>query len=374
MHVRRITIRRDGQLLNTKHLILTFYSNKLPEHIKAGYMRLSVRTYIPNPFRCFKCQLFGHSKTSCRGTLTCARCAEVGHESTDCNRTEKCFNCKGEHISFSRNCFAWKQEKEIIAMKIKNRISYQEARKLIKSRTPKPGNSYVSAVKKSTVPSTQTNPDISISSSKSPDSIARASPPITNLPISSSASVSPVSEESLASPDFTDFKLVSNKKRLKKDPPTKTNNNITKAEKISKFYTSSRCEVLNNVPRKDNIGFHQSALKPFETKKPTSVDTQLLPMAVLPPLEKTVLQSRESDADAEMSSSSLSEEDALEYNMSEDLKTRLHLPVLHPLPNLKRQTNTKADSIIASVSHIVCVFLKIIFCKQMTCPELFYLN
>ncbi|GBL79781.1 hypothetical protein AVEN_21092-1 [Araneus ventricosus] len=320
IHVRRITIRRNGQLLNTKHLILTFDSNKLPEHIKAGYMRLSVRTYIPNPLRCFKCQRFGHSKTSCRGTLTCARCAEVGHESTDCTRTEKCVNCKGEHTSFSRNCFAWGQEKEIISMKIKNRISYQEARKLIKSRTPTPGNSYVSAVKKSTVPSTQTNPDISISNSKSPDSIARASPPITNLPISSSPSVSQVSEEALASPDFTDFKLVSNKKRLKKDSPTTTKNSIAKAEKISKFYTSSRCEVLNTVPTKDNICAHQSALKPSETKKPTSVDTQLLPMAVLPPLEKTVLQSRESDADAEMSSSSLSEEDALEYNMSEDLE------------------------------------------------------
>ncbi|GBM97485.1 hypothetical protein AVEN_161255-1 [Araneus ventricosus] len=43
-------------------------------------------------------------------------------------------------------------------------------------------------------------------------------------------------------------------------------------------------------------------------------------MAVLPPLEKTVLQSRESDADAEMSFSSASEEDALEYDMSEDLE------------------------------------------------------
>ncbi|GBM79380.1 hypothetical protein AVEN_32988-1 [Araneus ventricosus] len=147
-HVRRISIRRDGQLLNTKHLILTFDSAKLPENIKAGYMRLSVRTYIPNPLRCFKCQRFGHSKPSCRGTLTCARCAEVGHESTDCTRTEKCVNCKGEHTSFSRNCIAWKQEKEIISTKIKKQISYQEARKLVKSQTPTPGNSYVSIAKK----------------------------------------------------------------------------------------------------------------------------------------------------------------------------------------------------------------------------------
>ncbi|GBO28160.1 hypothetical protein AVEN_66675-1 [Araneus ventricosus] len=162
IHVRRITIRRDGQLLNTKHLILTFDYNKLPENIKAGYMRLSVRTYIPNPLRCFKCQRFGHSKTSCRGTLTCARCAEVGHESTDCTRTEKCVKCKGEHTSFSRNCFAWKQEKEIITTKIKKQISYQEARKLVKSQTPTPGNSYVSVAKKSiSASSADRNKDIS---------------------------------------------------------------------------------------------------------------------------------------------------------------------------------------------------------------------
>ncbi|GBM69448.1 hypothetical protein AVEN_29269-1 [Araneus ventricosus] len=322
IHVRRITIRRDGQLLNTKHLILTFDSNKLPEHIKAGYMRLSVRTYIPNPLRCFKCQRFGHSKTSCRGTLTCARCAEVGHESTDCTRTEKCVNCKGEHTSFSRNCFAWKQEKEIITTKIKKQISYQEARKLVKSQTPTPGNSYVSVAKKSiSSHSADRHKDIAtVSVSKPSDSTTRASPPITNSLISSTPSVAPVSEEALASPDFTDFKPVSNRKKLKKNSPIKTNNTNAKAEKIAKFYTTSHREVTNPIPTTDNKSTNQSALKPFDTTKHSSVDIELLPMAVLPPLEQTVLQSRESDADAEMSSSSASEEDALEYNMSEDLE------------------------------------------------------
>ncbi|GBN11550.1 hypothetical protein AVEN_246248-1 [Araneus ventricosus] len=126
--------------------------------------------------------------------------------------------------------------------------------------------------------------------------------------------------EALASPDVTDFTLVKSKKKLKKASPTKTNNTIAKAEKISKFYTTSHREVTKPISTKVNISTHQSALKPLATSKPTSVDTQLLPMAVLPPLEKTVLQSRESDADAEMSSSSFSEEDALEYNMSEDLE------------------------------------------------------
>ncbi|GBN11564.1 hypothetical protein AVEN_246259-1 [Araneus ventricosus] len=339
-HVRRISIRRDGQLLNTKHLILTFDSTKLPENIKAGYMRLSVRTYIPNPLRCFKCQRFGHSKTSCRGTLTCARCAEVGHESTDCTRTEKCVNCKGEHTSFSRNCIAWKREKEIISSKIKKQISYPEARKLVKSQTPTPGNSYVSVAKKSfSAPSVQKNPDISTSHSKPPDSIARASPPVTNFTISSSPSVVPVSEEALASPDFTDFKVVRNRKKLKEDSPTKTNHSITKAEKIAKFYTTSRREITNPIPTKDNISTRQSTLKPLPTTTSTSVDFELLPMAVLPPLEKILLQSRESDADAEMSSSSASDEDALEYNMSEDLEDSP--AVISPPPSSKPEKGDK---------------------------------
>ncbi|GBN50026.1 hypothetical protein AVEN_95581-1 [Araneus ventricosus] len=298
IHVRRITIRRDGQLLNTKHLILSFDSNKLPEHIKAGYMRLSVRTYIPNPLRCFKCQRFGHSKTSCRGTLTCARCAEVGHESTDCTRTEKCLN----------------------------------SRKLVKSQTPTPGNSYVSVAKKSiSAPSADRNKDISVSISKPSDSTTRSSAPITNSLISSTPSVAPVSEEALASPDFTDFKPVSNRKKLKKNSPTKTNNTIV--EKIPRIYTTSHLEVPNSITTKDKISTHQSALKPSVIAKPTSVDIELLPMAVLPPLEKRILQSRESDADAEMSSSFASEDDALEYNMSEDLEDSP--AVISPPPSSK---------------------------------------
>ncbi|GBN88539.1 hypothetical protein AVEN_257646-1 [Araneus ventricosus] len=66
-HVRRILIRRDGQLLPTKHLILTFRSPKRPDYIKAGYINCPVRPNIPNPLRCFNCQRYGHSKPSCRG-------------------------------------------------------------------------------------------------------------------------------------------------------------------------------------------------------------------------------------------------------------------------------------------------------------------
>ncbi|GBL84190.1 hypothetical protein AVEN_23751-1, partial [Araneus ventricosus] len=231
-HVRRITVRRDGQLLNTKHLILTFSSSKLPEHIKAGYIRLSVRVYIPNPLRCFQCQRFGHSKSSCRGTLTCARCAEVGHDSTTCTAKEKCINCKGDHTSFSRDCFAWKQEKEIISTKIKLQISYAEARKIVKSKSPTAGNSYASAVKKiSATVSTQWDlADIPSGSNFKPSASTIITSSTVNAQNPSPVPVS-ICESASVTADLNGFQLVTNRKKLKKDSPTKTKS-TSNAEKI----------------------------------------------------------------------------------------------------------------------------------------------
>ncbi|GBM83107.1 hypothetical protein AVEN_73103-1 [Araneus ventricosus] len=144
--VRRINIRRNGELMPTKHFILTFNTPRLPEYIMAGYVRCSVRPYIANPLRYFKCQRFGHSKTNCLGTLTCARCAAAGLESTDCTAVEKCVNCDGKHTSFSRSCPKWKLEKEVVATKYKKNISFPEARRLVKAQTPPDGKSYASVV------------------------------------------------------------------------------------------------------------------------------------------------------------------------------------------------------------------------------------
>ncbi|GBM76580.1 hypothetical protein AVEN_254407-1 [Araneus ventricosus] len=320
-HVRRITIRRDGQLLNTKHLILTFSSAKLPEHIKAGYIRLSVRLYIPNPLRCFQCQRFGHSKSSCRGTLTCARCAEVGHDSTTCTAKEKCINCKGDHTSFSRDCFAWKQEKEIISTKIKHQISYAEARKIVKSKSPAAGNSYASAVKKiSATVSTQWDlADIPSGTNLKPSASTITSSPVNAL--NPSPVPVPICESTPVTADLNGFQLVTNRKKLKKDSPTKTKS-TSNAEKISKFYTSSR-EVHASIVKQNNSNMQpviNATVIYDETKLTPLVASAALSMSFPPLGEKRVLQSRKSDADAEMSSSSASKGDTLEYNMSEDLE------------------------------------------------------
>jgi len=144
-HARRITIKRDGKIIPTKHIILTFKTPKIPSHVTAGYLKCSVRPYIPNPLRCFHCQRYGHSKNSCRGTMTCARCAAPGHNSDECQAPPKCINCQGNHPSYAKSCPKWKTEKEIQTVKVNQNISYQEARKAVELRTPKTGLSYAAA-------------------------------------------------------------------------------------------------------------------------------------------------------------------------------------------------------------------------------------
>ncbi|GFY22055.1 RNA-directed DNA polymerase from mobile element jockey [Trichonephila clavipes] len=157
IQARRITIKKDSTRIPTKHLILTFNSPILPTNIKAGYLNCRIRPCIPNPLRCFKCQRFGHSQTSCRGQLTCSRCASVGHASTDCNLEPKCVNCLQPHPSDSKICPKWKIEKQIQEIKTTKNISYPEARKLI---VPQLSQTYAQAAKSSLNNSTQTDENI----------------------------------------------------------------------------------------------------------------------------------------------------------------------------------------------------------------------
>ncbi|GBN49280.1 hypothetical protein AVEN_207709-1 [Araneus ventricosus] len=220
--VRRITIKKDGVIFKTKHLVLTFRSSKLPQFIKAGYIRYAIRPCIPNPLRCFQCQRLGHANASCRGTLTCARCVELGHDNTDCKGEEKCVNCKGEHSSFSRLCPKWQLEKEIISLKIKG-ISYPKAKKLVQSRTPTPGFYYASASKATKKSSNLTLFDTSSESDRinKPDSMTMEFLPVANpetLPPHANALINELASGDLRTPASPYFETVIKEKHQESQP------------------------------------------------------------------------------------------------------------------------------------------------------------
>ncbi|GBO20396.1 hypothetical protein AVEN_146339-1 [Araneus ventricosus] len=256
--VRRINIRRDGEFIPTKHFILTFHTPRLPEYIKAGYVRCSVRPYIPNPLRCFKCQRFGHSKTNCRGTLTCSRCAAAGHESTGCTAVEKCVNCQGKHTSFSRSCPKWKLEKEVVATKFKNNISFPEARRLVKEQTPPVGGSYASVMQRNhpvyqTTHCPHCHHVVTMSNfpstSKSPASVPIASSSLTQNKEKSPAPFSQTCEDLPASQASSEFKLVKKKKPKKPKTQSATNNQVT-PDTATKFWKTSPFKAYSSAHHK----------------------------------------------------------------------------------------------------------------------------
>ncbi|XP_064460269.1 uncharacterized protein LOC135370454 [Ornithodoros turicata] len=137
---RRITMRRNGTEIATKHIVLSFQLHKLPTTIKAGYINCHVRPYIPNPRRCFKCQRFGHGSQVCRGQATCPKCAGTDHAAESCEKDVRCANCKGNHPVYSRSCPRWKEEKDILKVKVTQNLSYRDAKAQVEfsKREPSP--------------------------------------------------------------------------------------------------------------------------------------------------------------------------------------------------------------------------------------------
>ena len=125
---------RDGDSRRrTNTVILTFASPQPPKHITAGYLRVPVEPYIPNPLRCFNCQKYGHSSRACKSTALCMHCGESGHEAAHCKNQKKCVNCKGDHSASSRECPKWNLEKRVQQIKVERGISFPDARKAVLS-------------------------------------------------------------------------------------------------------------------------------------------------------------------------------------------------------------------------------------------------
>ncbi|XP_055880226.1 uncharacterized protein LOC129925206 [Biomphalaria glabrata] len=131
IHARRITRRRDGEEVKTATIILTFGTRTPPEYVKAGYLRVPVRPYIPNPMRCFKCQGYGHDAAVCKRNTVCARCAGEGHEDKGCTAQFKCPNCQAGHSAYSKDCPVWKQEVAVQEYKARNGCTFSQAKSSI---------------------------------------------------------------------------------------------------------------------------------------------------------------------------------------------------------------------------------------------------
>ena len=139
-HVKRFTIRKNHETINTNTLLLTFNSVVTPKTLKIFYQIIQVELYVPNPLRCFNCQKFGHHESNCPVDLgsVCEKCGKGNHDhlTSQCQNKAQCVNCGENHMSRSSDCDVWKKEKEVMKIKVTQRLTYPEARKIYDQQKP----------------------------------------------------------------------------------------------------------------------------------------------------------------------------------------------------------------------------------------------
>ena len=126
-NARRITFSRDGVKRETKTIIQKFETAIIPKTLKVGYLKVTVDLYVPNPLEsgadnklCHRC-----SEPICMHASPCA---------DDCQKKLKCVSCGGEHMATSRACPVWQRDSEIVSVKYREGLSFQDATKIVNSR------------------------------------------------------------------------------------------------------------------------------------------------------------------------------------------------------------------------------------------------
>ena len=118
---------------------------------------MKVDVYIPNPLRCYHCQVFGHHENKCGRHAVCCNYGEPEHcaPSGVCDKPAKCVNCSGDHPANSKQCPQCEKEKKILKIKCENILSFPDAHKQYEQFYT--GQTYANAVKPGTCnKSTQT--------------------------------------------------------------------------------------------------------------------------------------------------------------------------------------------------------------------------
>ena len=133
--VNRVTLKKEGKVIPTNTLFLTFVSPELPKEITVGYLKVKVALFVPNPMRCFNCNKFGHTSQQCKVAAKCTGCGKDKHEG-QCEGPKLCSNCNGPHASLAKDCPVWQEEKEIQRVHVEKRISFPEARQLVEAKMP----------------------------------------------------------------------------------------------------------------------------------------------------------------------------------------------------------------------------------------------
>ena len=128
-NIRRISIGKDEERIQTNTYIFTFNQLRTPKEVKIGYGLERIEQHVPASLRCFKCRKYGYHREAC------AKCSEKDpdHVEEDCLKEIRCANRQQNHPAYPRSCVVYQKEKEIIEVKNNRNVSFLEARKIVGS-------------------------------------------------------------------------------------------------------------------------------------------------------------------------------------------------------------------------------------------------
>lgn len=227
--VHRMKRRVGDKLVETGLFVLTFDLCQLPTHVDAGYHRLEVREYIPNPRRCFNCQRYGHGAKHCKQQPgICGKCSEPQHGNNNCTAPVCCPNCKNQHHAWDRRCPVFQKELNIQKIQTTHRITNNEARKKYNE----------------TFPRVTTTPNISFSMAVANTSAEES----TSFAFTGARAAHRPNTENNTSPSTITKKPSSNEK---KEPTSNLTSNIIHAAPISHSIQTNH--TLPETPHRNNL-------------------------------------------------------------------------------------------------------------------------
>ena len=141
---------------------ITYEALRVPSRVHLGIgSPYKVEKYIPQPLRCFKCQTYGHTATTCRGDnpYRCQRCGivyegphdykackdnkcECTHCYKKCTADFQCYVCKGPHQAGDKTCPEQKFQKDVNYFIYRKELSRRDA--VREATAKKEGTTYTS--------------------------------------------------------------------------------------------------------------------------------------------------------------------------------------------------------------------------------------
>ena len=282
------------QLIPLATLILTFDQCRLPNFIKAGWLSIKVKPYIPSPLRCYHCQMYGHLSQKCKERLNdkpsiCANCGKNSHGL--CKEAPCCIHCGEAHPATSKSCVKFIFEREIQAIRTMEKVTFKEARRRALEKQIRPGEPFSLVLKRNNI---QSDRNLAVNSSEKPSSPCKEPSKIDNSSDRNHASISneipSISAEKLSDKDLASCSNQEQTNRLERSLAVVSSSDKEKAVGVEKS-----SENKSHPPTQEVINSSQQVPEePVNIHKPSGSRERLTSLV------KSIINMGSSSSDSNM--------------------------------------------------------------------------